>query len=126
MPLYRRRLPQISAIQYTDDIANSGWPSELVAEHPWINSAFDMGVLVSIDTPDVQRLVLDKYDSAVEIVPGHWIVRESGQISVYPNNIFNTLFEAEVDEDMVTRHSITGAAPQNPTSKVWYSRIESK
>ena len=101
MPKFRKKPVVIEALHYTGEIAEYGWGHEIADAHPWLDAAYDDGVLLNIvsEAPDGGvsgfHLRIKTLEGDMRCDPGDWLIRGiKGELYPCKPDIFAATYEA--------------------------------
>jgi hypothetical protein len=103
MPKFRKRPVEIEAVQYTPEIAKRGWPNEICEDHPWLDEAYNNGVLDNIGVAkagggaEATHIAIKTLEGVMRCDIGDWIIRGvKGELYPCKPDIFTATYYTPV------------------------------
>ena|SRR3990167_2433386 len=100
MPKFRKKPVVIEALHYDQKASKFGWSNEISDAHPWLEQAYDAGVLDNQGTKveggciENHHITIKTLEGTMRADPGDWIIRGvKGELYPCKPDIFAATYE---------------------------------
>lgn len=110
---WRKKPVEVEAVCYTAEIASQGWPFAITDALPWLDEAYDTGVLANIAELNEKgakprfincRLRIATPEGPMHASPGDWIIRGvKGELYACKPDVFALTYEPADTSDRPTQ-----------------------
>ena len=95
MPKFRKKPVEIEAVLYSGKVSKMGWPHEVTDAHPWLDAAYDDGILDNIRDSTGDYITIKTLEGVMRANPGEWIIRGvKGELYPCKPDIFAATYDA--------------------------------